>query len=122
MIDYGVDYATILPNGELLLDLSPIRVTGPMIPVIRVCRAWVEVLGIVVESTPDKKDLAQITAKLQTAGLAVDHVLSIDMAPVTLGADKVFRATGSCYVGGDRTYPLNVSISALGQALASVSQ
>jgi len=120
-IDYGVEYATILPNGQLLLDLSPIRVTGPMVPIIRVCRAWLNVLGNAVESTPSRSQLAELQAKLHAAGLGVDHVLAIEPLTVTLGADRALRVVGACYVGGDRIYPLNVSIDQLGQALASVS-
>lgn len=121
MIDYGVEYATILADGTLLLDLSPIRVYGPMVPVIRVARAWSAVLGDARESTHTQAQLAQLRGALLVAALEVDHVLSVDPITVTLGADKVLRAAGSCYVGGPLAYPLNVSIGQLGQALASVS-
>lgn len=121
-IDYGVEYATILPNGQLLLDLSPIRVYGPMVPVIRVCRAWVEELRPAIEGTYTKTQLAAIASKLLVAGLAVDHVLAIQPLSVTLGLDKVLRAVGSLFVGGSRAYPLNVTIDQLGQAIGTVIQ
>jgi hypothetical protein len=107
-IDYGVEYATVLGDGTMLLDLSPIRVTGPMVPVIRVCRAWLEVLGRSVETT-------------RTRGEQDELVLAIDPIAATLGADKMLRASGSIIVGGAGKYPLNVSIGALGQALARLS-
>lgn len=120
--DYGVEYATILAGGSLLLDLSPIRVSGPMVPVIRVARAWCIVLADARESTRTPGDLAKLRGSLLVAALDVDHVLVVDPLAVTLGADKVLRASGACYVGGPQSYPLNVSIGQLGQALASVSQ
>ena len=120
-IDYGTEYATILGDGSLLLDLSPIRVTGPMVPVIRVARAWCIVLGDARESTKTPSEIAKLKGSLLVAALEVDHVLTVDPIAVTLGADKVLRASGSCYVGGSIAYPLNVSIGQLGQALASVS-
>ena len=119
-IDYGVEYATILPSGELVLDLSPIRIYGPMVPVIRVARAWTVVLSDARESTKTKTDLAQLRGALLVAALNVDHVLQVDPLTAELGADKVLRVAGSCYVGGSRVYPLNVSIGQLGPALASV--
>lgn len=120
-INYGVEYATILASGALLLDLSPIRVYGPMVPVIRVARAWTIVLSDARESTRTAAQLAQLRGALLVAALEVDHVLAVDPITVTLGADKALIAAGSCYVGGPLTYPLNVSIGQLGQALASVS-
>ena len=120
-IEYGVEYATILSDGSLMLDLSPMRVTGPMVPVIRVARAWCEVLGDARESTRTAGDVSKLRGSLLVAALEVDHVLEVDPLTVTLGADKVLRASGACYVGGSQTYPLNVSIGQLGQALASVS-
>jgi hypothetical protein len=121
-IDYGVEYATILPNGQILLDLSPIRVTGPMVPVIRVARAWVETLRGALEKTYQSSQLGALRASLTAAGLEVDHVLVIDPVEAALGADKGLRASGACYVGGSRAYPLNVTIGKLGEAIASVSQ
>ena len=120
-IDYGVEYATILGDGALLLDLSPIRVYGPMVPVIRVARAWTIVLSDARESTRTPGQLAQLRGALLVAALEVDHVLAVDPITVTLGADKNLLVSGSCYVGGSLVYPLNVSIGQLGQALASVS-
>jgi hypothetical protein len=122
-VDYGVEYATILSDGSLLLDLSPIRVYGPMVPVIRVARAWCIVLGDARESTRRTPgDLAKLRGSLLVAALEVDHVLVVDPLTVALGADNTLRASGACYVGGSQAYPLNVSIGQLGQALASVSQ
>jgi hypothetical protein len=120
-IDYGVEYATVLGDGTMLLDLSPIRVTGPMVPVIRVCRAWLEVLGRSVETTRTRGEQDELAARLLVVGLDVDHVLAIDPIAATLGADKMLRASGSIIVGGAGKYPLNVSIGALGQALARLS-
>lgn len=122
MIDYGVEYATIQGDGRLLLDLSPIRVEGPMVPVIRVCRAWLEVLSQWIEVTRPRDDFGELQAKLLAAGLAVDHVLAIDPVRCSLGLDKALRASGSCYVGGSKVYPLNVAISQLGAALVQVQQ
>jgi hypothetical protein len=120
-IDYGVEYATILPGGALLLDLSPIRVYGPMVPVIRVARAWVQELRGARERTFTETEKAKLRAELLVAGLEVDHVLAIDPITATLGADKTLSVAGSCYVGGSKAYPLNVTIGQLGPALASVS-
>lgn len=120
MIDYGVEYATILPSGLLLLDLSPIRVTGPMVPIIRVCRTWIELVDGAIERTIRRSDEQVLAAQLQAAGLAVDHVLTIDPITATIGADKVLTVIGYCSVGGSKVYPLNVTINKLGEALASI--
>lgn len=122
MIDYGVEYATIGDDGRLELDLSPRRVSGPMVPVIRVLRAWLEQeLGDAIERTFTTGEIAALSDRLKTLALTVDHVLRADPVIARLGADKVLRVGGSLAVGGAGVYLLNVSIDQLGQVLAKVT-
>jgi len=119
-IDYGNDYATILEDGRLVLDLSPIRITGPIVPVVRVARAWLALIGGAIESTYTPSQLNTLSAQCLAAALEQMHVLAVDNMIARL-ADKRLTVSGDITVGGDQTYPLNVSIGALGEALARLS-
>jgi hypothetical protein len=121
MIDYGVDYATILDDGTLVLDLSPIRITGPMVPVVRVARAWVAIVAARLEVTLPRAQWAELAAQCHAAALQVDHVVAVENMRASLGGDKAIRVSGDITVGGDREYPLNVSIGNLGAALARIA-
>jgi hypothetical protein len=118
--DYGNDYATVLPNGRLVLDLSAVRLTGPMVPVVRTARAWLEVIGDAIESTPTLTQVNALASRLTSIASSVEHVLRAEGVTVSLGADKSLRVSGLLHVGGAGSYPLNVTANQLGDVLARV--
>jgi hypothetical protein len=119
-VDYGNDYATILPGGRLILDLSASRLTGPMVPVVRVARTWLEsALANAIERTWRPPELGALGARLKVLGEQVEHVLRVE-ATATLGASKALVAHGRITVGGAGIYPLVVTVDGLTEALITI--
>jgi hypothetical protein len=119
-VDYGCEYASIGEGGRLLLDLTPIKITGPMVPVVRVLRSWLEnALGDAIEKTYRSPDIGALAHRLKVLAEDVEHVLVADTS-VILPASKVLIATGTLAVGGPRLYALNVKIDAIAGAIATV--
>ena len=108
-IDYGTDYATILPGGQLILDMSPSRIQGPIVPMVRVIRAWLDgPLRGAIERTWTPIELAAMGARLKVIAEQVDYVLRATTL-FTLGTSKHFIARGEITVGGSGTFPLSVT-------------
>lgn len=119
-IDYGNDYATILPGGRLILDLSPTRITGPKVPLVRVVRAWLDgPLAGAIERTWTPIQISAMAARLRVIAEQVEHVLRAETS-FALGPSKHFVARGQITVGGSQTYPLIVEIGDLTAAIVSI--
>ena len=117
--DYGNDYADIAADGTITMDLSSSKITGPMVPIVRVARAlWEIVSESAVEGTFTTVGLVALERRLSAAANSVEH---IQRAVVTLTLkNKVLRCVAACYLDANAQADLFVTVDEFGKLNAGV--
>lgn len=117
--DYGNDYADIAADGTITMDLSSSKITGPMVPIVRVARALWEIIAEgAVEGTFTATSLSVLQRRLSAAANAVEHV---QRAVITLTLkNKVLRCVAACYLDANARADLFVSVDEFGKLNAGV--
>lgn len=117
--DYGNDYADVAADGTITMDLSASKITGPLVPVVRVARALYELISEqAIEGTFSPAALSALDRRLTEAANAIEHVQRATIV-LTL-KNKVLRCVASCYLDAGQRADLFVTVDEFGQTKAGV--
>ena len=117
--DYGNDYADIAADGTITMDLSSSKITGPMVPIVRVARAlWEIVSETALEATYSPAAIAALQRQLSAAANSVEHVQRA-IVTITL-QNKALRCVAACYLDANARADLFVTVDEFGKLNAGV--
>ena len=117
--DYGNDYADIAADGTITMDLSASKITGPIVPIVRVARALFELLAEqAIEGTFSPSSLATMERRAQAAANLIEHVQRAQVS-LTL-KNKVLACFAACHLDANAKADLFVTVDEFGATTARI--